>query len=329
MPLPNPPRQSPQFLTEVANTPPTGSSAIVSVALHAIAIAVLALATGPAAEIVGERRHPILIAPAIPAPQVLRTRIPKMRPPGFVLPPPLAPKQVRWAIDLPEAPRIDPDRPTLIPEVGHSPARLQPSPPPVLQADEFTSTIPAAKPFRDPTLRAANFAAASISGSENNHTAMSPRASGFETSEPAAPVPAHSRIAKSGFTDASSSTDPHVASHAVAKSSFGDAEAETPSARPRSIREPALSSPVEILSKPRPLYTDEARRAGIEGEVLVEVMFQADSTIRVVRLVNGLGHGLDEMALAAAREIRFRPARKDGQPADSSAVLHILFQLAY
>jgi TonB family protein len=67
----------------------------------------------------------------------------------------------------------------------------------------------------------------------------------------------------------------------------------------------------------------------IEGEVLVEVVLEASGRVRVVRLVKGLGHGLDENAQAAAREIRFRPALKEGVPADSTAVVHILFQLAY
>jgi TonB family protein len=67
----------------------------------------------------------------------------------------------------------------------------------------------------------------------------------------------------------------------------------------------------------------------IEGEVLVEVVLEASGTVRVVRLVKGLGHGLDESAQAAAREIRFRPALKEGIPADSTAVVHIVFQLAY
>ena len=67
---------------------------------------------------------------------------------------------------------------------------------------------------------------------------------------------------------------------------------------------------------------------GIEGEVLMEVAFEASGALRVQRIVRGLGHGLDENALAAALEIRFRPARRDGSPVDSTATVHIVFQLA-
>ncbi len=86
--------------------------------------------------------------------------------------------------------------------------------------------------------------------------------------------------------------------------------------------------PAEILSKPTPMYTDEARARRIQGEVLLEVVFEASGRIRVVRVVHGLGHGLDDAAVHAAEQIQFKPALKDGQPSDSRAVVHIIFQLA-
>ena len=90
---------------------------------------------------------------------------------------------------------------------------------------------------------------------------------------------------------------------------------------------PATSS-VEITYKPQPVYTDEARRLKLEGEVLLEVSFGANGTLHVNRVVRGLGHGLDEAAAAAANKMRFRPALRMGQPVDSTAVVHVLFQLA-
>ncbi|HLV85617.1 MAG TPA: TonB family protein [Candidatus Sulfotelmatobacter sp.] len=86
--------------------------------------------------------------------------------------------------------------------------------------------------------------------------------------------------------------------------------------------------PAEILSKPSPIYTEEARAAKIEGEVLLEVVFEASGKLHVVKVVRGLGHGLDDAAVRAAEQIRFKPALKDGQPSDSTALIHIIFQLA-
>jgi TonB family protein len=86
---------------------------------------------------------------------------------------------------------------------------------------------------------------------------------------------------------------------------------------------------VEITSKPSPVYTQEARQLKLEGEVLLEVLFGANGQLRVNRVVRGLGHGLDEAAVTAANHIRFKPAQRIGSPVDSTAIVHVVFQLAY
>jgi TonB family protein len=91
----------------------------------------------------------------------------------------------------------------------------------------------------------------------------------------------------------------------------------------------AATTPVEITYKPNPVYTDEARQLKLEGEVLLDVSFAANGSLHVNRVVRGLGHGLDEAAVAAANKIRFKPALRLGQPVDSTAVVHVTFQLAY
>jgi TonB family protein len=91
----------------------------------------------------------------------------------------------------------------------------------------------------------------------------------------------------------------------------------------------APTTPVEITYKPNPVYTDEARGLKLEGEVLLEVSFSARGTLHVNRVVKGLGHGLDEAASAAANKMRFKPALRSGQPVDSTAIVHVVFQMAY
>jgi TonB family protein len=85
--------------------------------------------------------------------------------------------------------------------------------------------------------------------------------------------------------------------------------------------------PVEVLSKPRPAYTAEARSLRIEGHVSLEVVFLATGSIRVVRVVHGLGHGLDEAAEQAAKQVRFKPATRGGVPVDTDATIDITFEL--
>lgn len=96
---------------------------------------------------------------------------------------------------------------------------------------------------------------------------------------------------------------------------------------PATIQEPHFSPP-EVLSEPRPRYTEEARLLRVQGEVTLQVCFGVDGRVEVLRIVNGLGHGLDEEARLVAGQIRFKPARKDGQPTDHVTYIHILFQLA-
>src|SRR5205814_944856 len=90
----------------------------------------------------------------------------------------------------------------------------------------------------------------------------------------------------------------------------------------------ALTAQVEILYKPKPAYTDEARKMNLEGEVLLEVLFGANGELHINRVVRGLGHGLDEAAVTAANKIKFKPAQRNGASIDSTAIVHVVFQLA-
>jgi TonB family protein len=87
---------------------------------------------------------------------------------------------------------------------------------------------------------------------------------------------------------------------------------------------------VVILAKPKPVYSAEALKLNIEGEVLLDVIFPASGTqVHVNRVVKGLGHGLDEAAVRAAEQIKYKPALSNGHPVDFPAVIHIVFQTAY
>jgi TonB family protein len=99
---------------------------------------------------------------------------------------------------------------------------------------------------------------------------------------------------------------------------------------PKVVQEAAgPTTPVEITFKPNPLYTDEARSLKLEGEVLLEVSFASTGVLHVNRVVKGLGHGLDQAAIDAANKMRFKPALRNGQPVDSTAIVHVVFQMAY
>ena len=91
---------------------------------------------------------------------------------------------------------------------------------------------------------------------------------------------------------------------------------------------PADNAPT-ILEKPKPEYTAEGRSLKIEGNVVVDLVFLANGTVQINRVISGLGHGLDEAAVRAAQQIKFKPALRQGQPVDFPARVRIEFGLAY
>jgi TonB family protein len=115
----------------------------------------------------------------------------------------------------------------------------------------------------------------------------------------------------------------------VTQSEFGAVVAKTAGPAIRSQSSDSRSASLEILQKPRPAYSDEARRLQIEGEVVLEMLFPASGRPRVLRVIRGLGHGLDESAVNAAVAIRFRPAMERGTAIDTVATVRIEFQLAF
>ncbi len=135
-------------------------------------------------------------------------------------------------------------------------------------------------------------------------------------------------VASAGFANGVIGGTGQAGSHGtVAKGSFGDnlyGSAPAPAARPT---EPS-TTPIVVLAKPLPTYTAEARQLKIEGDVTLQVRFAASGQVEVLRVISGLGHGLDEQAKVAAERIRFKPATKDGHPVDEVSIIHVTFQMA-
>jgi TonB family protein len=96
---------------------------------------------------------------------------------------------------------------------------------------------------------------------------------------------------------------------------------------PKAI-ESVVSTNLEIVSKPIPDYTREARQLKVQGDVVLRVTFTSSGRVVVQGVVHGLGHGLDEEARRVAQQIHFRPATRNGQPVDLTTTIVITFQLA-
>jgi TonB family protein len=136
-------------------------------------------------------------------------------------------------------------------------------------------------------------------------------------------------IASTGFGNGVAVGGPGGSNHGtVQQGGFADEHAVAAGPRVKQTAAVSNTTPLHILFKPTPAYTDEGRTKKIEGDVLLEVVFTSAGEVKVQRVVQGLGYGLDDSAKAAARQIRFTPAQQDGQPVDSTAIVHIVFALA-
>ena len=290
-------------------TGPWTTGLCLSVALHAIGVVVLIVVPIRASEKPSapfKRSRMVFVLPA-----TVRVTLPSAPLVAPRLPPPAPPRPIR-ELARAEVPKPVPVTPVV--------KLVEPAPAPVVPAIE--------RPIEKPVIQ------------RPVETGLFERTNGARTSLAAAAV------TTGGFGNAAASRRDAANSGAVTTGGFSSgARAPRPITNAGEVqtagfdvRAPAQLSvaavtkpadrPVEIVFKPTPEYTDEARSARIEGTVSLELEFTAAGDVRVLRVVRGLGHGLDEAAQMAALRIRFKPAQSDSGPVDSRATVHITFRLS-
>ncbi|HET6931705.1 MAG TPA: energy transducer TonB [Candidatus Acidoferrum sp.] len=137
-------------------------------------------------------------------------------------------------------------------------------------------------------------------------------------------------VASTGFGNGTANPPPSGKKGSVVSTGFAnaaDATAEAPKKKQQATG--AADTSPTILEKPRPEYTAEGRSLKIEGDVVVDMVFLANGTVQINRVISGLGHGLDEAAVRSAQQIKFKPAKREGEPVDFPARVRIEFRLAY
>ncbi len=87
-----------------------------------------------------------------------------------------------------------------------------------------------------------------------------------------------------------------------------------------------VSQPIPIY-RVEPEYTEEARKAKYQGTVVLHCVVDADGQVRNIRVVRSLGLGLDEKAIEAVRQWKFRPGMKDGRAVPVAASIEVTFRL--
>ncbi len=312
-----------------------------SAAVHLVLFAGMWLLSGRFVERDQEPRRIDIVfyTPPAPPPEVVREVAPAPRP---------RPVEVARVepVERPPAPRPQPvprpRRQTPRPVAEQPPVVARREPAPVETRREVRTTTfeeapqTAAATTPERKTRTGTFGRSAGSAEEPTGAATrvvaSGRFGGGSVSVPRPGNPAPRRTVTSTGFDAAAVADAEPASAArvasVRQGGFGDTVAAAPAPRRRERPAQRLDTPVEIVSKPAPVYTAPAREQRIEGEVVLEVVFSASGRLRVLRVRDGLGHGLDEAAIEAAEQIRFTPARRDGRPVDHTTTLRVVFRLA-
>jgi protein TonB len=87
-----------------------------------------------------------------------------------------------------------------------------------------------------------------------------------------------------------------------------------------------VSAPV-VLFAPEPEFSEEARKAKVAGNVLVYLQVDATGHPTHVRVLKGIGLGLDEKAVEAVRQYKFKPAMENGKPVAVEMNVEVNFQI--
>jgi len=261
-------------------------------------------------------KRPVVIK-EIPKPEVVELPKPKIYNP--VVSAPVVKPKIRTNNNVPEMPevaKVIPDESPL--SLGSSAIPTLKKPREAVQTGGFGD--PDGLPANHETKRSPN---ASQLGAYDMPTGPG-KGNGTGGSKGAAGV-----VASAGFGNDVATGNLNKNHGVVQSAGFADERAAAaPRVRPASDTAPRML-PVEILFKPKPVYTAEATARRIEGDVVLQITFTSSEQVVVRRIVQGLGYGLDESAEAAARQIRFRPAQQDGQSVDSTVNVRITFELAY
>lgn len=84
----------------------------------------------------------------------------------------------------------------------------------------------------------------------------------------------------------------------------------------------------KVLSRVEPVYSERARKHKLQGKVVVSAIVRKDGSLKVLKVVRGLGMGLNENAIKALKKWRFRPGTRDGEPVDVALNVEVSFRLS-
>jgi len=90
---------------------------------------------------------------------------------------------------------------------------------------------------------------------------------------------------------------------------------------------PCAPIPSVLSAAPSPTYSEQARKAKIEGSCIVGLVVDEKGNPTNLHVIKGLGMGLDEKAIEAVKNWKFEPALKDGKPVPAKIAVEVDFHL--
>jgi len=343
-----------QSLFSTAHVPTSSlRSHMTSGVMHALLVLALLVITFPTVREEVTKQHldsVTLVAPRVTESQFKAIRAPRIPQPVTVTRNEISPKPVRplhplkvTPIEVPKpkimaaAPEITNVMPTVTPELLPD-AKVAPAPKPPVRTGTFQTADAAKGPQTPKVTKVGGFGdpnGVNASPASNPSNLTMAKVGSFELPAGSGEAGAGGHNTAGGVRQTSFGNADTAQAEAGARKpgkiqtgAFGEsAVAAAQSAPTRSQPVPPVFTPVEILSKPKPVYTAEARNLKLEGQVSLEVVFLSTGSVRILRVVHGLGHGLDEAAESAALQVRFKPATRAGVPVDANATIHITFEL--
>ena len=75
------------------------------------------------------------------------------------------------------------------------------------------------------------------------------------------------------------------------------------------------------------LYPETARKAGVEGKVIVEATVDKEGNVIATTVLQSIGSGLDESAVNAIKNTKFIPAKKDNKPVPAKVTIPVQYKL--
>lgn len=337
----------------VMNTGQQGRGSIFTAVVINITILVIAAILSAAAKKVAEKHKltmltaPVPVKPLEPKPQPKPKPLPK--PPVI---PPEPPK-----IKIPETKVPDVPKPPEIKMETPKPVVLQPAPPKLVQPPPAPVKVNLARAEAASVVNNSPHPSAVSLGQTNNPIAPQtgpatspvnlgqrgmagmPPGSGMGPASTKVNLGSGSPQGKIGGTDNASrpvqgvklgvtgGTGPMNSTGRVAGPVNLGQAAPPPMPKPVTAAPVAATTPPKVLFKPKPEYTEEARKLHLEGTVYVKVRVAASGAVQVLGVSSGLGHGLDEAAVRVVQGMKFSPAMQNGQPVDWSGVVNVGFQM--